>query len=164
MSVELDQSVYNKIDVLIQENVEIPMDGLRAAAYNKMSPKEQDKFMGDNYAHKKGLMGAAKALGSGALFGGLVGGGSFLANELADTNIDPVATGLLSAGLTGAVNAPGRYMEDKGNAKYYQDEIKQGKKKGALDKRANEYYRALDKGDMGEYAPGLAEYKRDMLK
>ncbi len=110
--------VLDKIDKLIEEDKEL------LKQFNSLSKEEQNEILSPDYADKEGNAGLLGSLGHGALVGGVVGGGSLLANELVGTNIDPMTSGLLSAGATGLINAPGSYQERKQDATDLQSAIR----------------------------------------
>ena len=112
----MNKTIENKIETLIEEaqkEVVVGSNELQAAAWNAMTPEEQNKYRDPGNADIEGVKGIGKSLFQGALLGGLVGVGGAVANETLDTNIDPVISGLATAGLTGALNAPGKFAERK---------------------------------------------------
>ncbi len=158
-------SIDTKIKKLIEETFVIPEGSDTAAAYKTLTPEQQKNFMADNFATRKGLGGAAGALGHGALLGGLIGGGTALANEFAGTNFDPLMSGVMTAGATGLLSTPGSYIDAKDNAQYLQDNIRNTQKtKGGIDNLAKQYDDTFRKNKEVQFGQELRdETRKEMM-
>ncbi len=116
----VNENTLYKLDSLLENNyIELSNEMYNSAAWNAMTKEEQQKAMHYNAARNKGLMNAARGLGHGALVGGLAAGAAGLM-----TGGDPESmaiSGLASAGLTTAANAPARYQDAKYDHENFQD-------------------------------------------
>ncbi len=161
-------NVERKIDLLLEQantdgNVYLEPGSLEAAAFKSMNQKDQNRILDTNYANNQGLKSVPGSLGHGLLWGGLVGGGTALANATMGTNFDPVMSGLLTGGATAALNTPGNYMNSKDNAQETQDFITNAKRNGNLDKLSNSLDTTLKQGGIGQERDGLINYQRGIM-
>jgi hypothetical protein len=150
-------SIEHKIGILIEEAVkeagdyEIQLDGPMsgAVAYKYMTPEERQHALSDKYVDGPARMEALKGLGDGLVTGGLVAGGTALANETMGTNFDPVLSGLGTAALTGGANAIGRYSDESDERQSLQDNILAGKYL-SQDKKFDDVYRKEIANQLGK--------------